>query len=33
MYQEFAKAEPGMIPTWIDDLLARPGNPSWGTCL
>jgi len=33
MYQEFARAEPDMIRTWLDELLARPGNPSWGTCL
>lgn len=33
MYQSMAKAGPIEMDNAIDKLVARPGDPTWGTCL
>jgi len=33
MYQRLAQVGPDVIRTTTDDILERPGNPTWGDCL
>lgn len=33
LYEAFASAGPDALRSSVDDLLARPGPPTWGTCL
>ena len=33
MFESLARIEPGDLSLSIDALVARPGDPTWGTCL
>lgn len=33
MFEQISRVDPGEMRTGIDALVARPGTPTWGTCL